>query len=149
MEQAPSGDYKRTITDKSSVEQADHALNFIYSSLPDNMKAVIKFHANRDGLDVKGYVASLIAAGTEIDHTEEYSGSGSGSKKGNSNGLDTDMSPEVAFFMGMGNRENFVISDKTSDGIVIKTNSMPITNSEHHNLANATLETVSGGPYGG
>jgi hypothetical protein len=59
------------------------------------------------------------------------------------------MTPEIAFTLGMGDRQDFVMADKTMDGMRIKTNSMPITDENHHNLPNATLENVSRGSYGG
>ena len=150
LENAPEGDYKRTITDKNSLIQVQQALKFVYSSLPENMKAAIRLHAKETGSDVEDYISSLIGAQISYQYIDQYSsangGSGSGSGAG---GLNTDMTPEIAFALGMGDRQDFVMADKTMDGMRIKTNSMPITDENHHNLPNATLENVSRGSYGG
>ena len=50
-----------------------------------------------------------------------------------------DMDPAAAFFMGIGDRNTFVIQDKTKDGLKIDTISMPLLDAEGHGMSNATL----------
>jgi len=50
-----------------------------------------------------------------------------------------DMDPAAAFFMGIGDRNTFVIQDKTKDGLKIDAISMPLLDAEGHGMSNATL----------
>jgi len=97
-------------------------------------------------------VASLIGSTLSDNSKLEWeAATGRGAKNGNgdgSSGSDTDVIPAVAFFNGLGEKESFVIQDKTNDGIRINTISAPIT-SKGYNSGSITFDKLAASDFGG
>jgi hypothetical protein len=71
-----------------------------------------------------------------------------GNKSG-SGGEGSDMTPAMALSMGLGERETFVISDKTADGLKVSAVNLPLLDANHKPVAIATLQQIGSGDYAG
>ena len=151
LQDAPDGDYKYTKYTKEQQAQAQLALKYLASILPNNMKALLSIRAYENGTTPSDILASLVNSGVSASTKLEFdavTGKAAKDADGKSKGLG-DMDPAVAFFMGIGDRNSFVIQDKTRDGLKIDTISMPLLDAEGHGLSNATLQQLKGGRYAG
>lgn len=152
LQEAPPGEYKQTITQKSNLEQAQYALNYIKGMLPKNMVKVLSINAQERGISPDQLIASLISSGSEVEQSVEYTAvTGKGAKDGTgSSGSDggNDMIPAIAFFNGLGEKETFIIQDKTQDGLKINVISAPIT-SKGSNTGSITFDKLQASDFGG
>ena len=152
LKDAPAGDYKFSQYTKEQQKQAQMALQYLASILPRNMKTVLQVNADIQGISVANILQTLV--GSTLDETSrlEFDAvTGKASKDSNGKSKDNgggDMTPSMAFFMGMGDRNTFVIQDKTKDGLKVNTNSMSLLDSQGHNLGPSTLLGISQSMYG-
>jgi hypothetical protein len=58
------------------------------------------------------------------------------------------MLPSVAFFNGLGEKDSFIIQDKTNDGLKIDVVSTPIT-SKGYNTGSITFDKLESSDFGG
>lgn len=124
LQQAPPGEYTHTITQKSNLEQAQYALNYIKGVLPRNMRAVLEVNAAEQGVTANQLIANLIGSETELDQSSEWSGgpgkSKNGSGNGSGDGIDDDKivtNPLLAMQRGMGGtpiRYNIITRDSNT-----------------------------------
>lgn len=154
LKEAPAGDYKFTKYTKTQQEQANAALRYIASILPNNMKSILNIHADMNGTSVEGMLTSLVSSGLSNNSKLEFDPlTGKAAKKADgSSGDDLDsgkMTPAMAFFAGMGQRHDFLIQNGTTDGLKVQANSMSLLNSSGHNLGASTLLGVKQSMYGG
>lgn len=94
LQGAPDGDYKFTKKTESQKQQIDMALKYISSILPNNMKAVLKAHADIQGTTPDTYIAMLL--GSRMKNVSELtfdavSGKASKDSNGNSKGSSEDI----------------------------------------------------------
>ena len=151
LQNAPDGHYKYTDYTKDQQEQMKLALRYISQALPKNMQAVIKLHADDRGVSPMDMIASLIGSGVSSETKRTYdavTGKAAKDANGNSKSPGGDMIPAVAFFQGLGEKNTFVIQDKTSDVLKINTISAPIT-SKGSNTGSITLDELSRSDFGG
>lgn len=165
---AQSGNYDATVQDlysgklmtKDSAEQAQQALTYIYRSLPNNMKSLLKTRT-KGGTDDEALVmiGQLISSKTSpeksfelkledtaLDHQEK---SGKGDKDPHSiEGLS--MSPVDMLQAGYGQKNEFTIQTAAgaSNGIQIPTVQMPITK-KGEGIGMASLSDVASSDYAG
>lgn len=165
---AQSGNYDATVQDlysgklmtKDSAEQAQQALTYIYRSLPNNMKSLLKTRT-KGGTDDEALVmiGQLISSKTSpeksfdlkledtaLDHQEK---SGKGDKDPYSiEGLS--MSPVDMLQAGYGQKNEFTIQTAAgaSNGIQIPTVRMPITK-KGEGIGMASLSDVASSDYAG
>lgn len=151
LQEAPSGDYKYTITTKEQKEQANAAFHYIYSMLPRNMKAVLDINAYNNRTSVNDILASLITSSTGYTSKMGFDAvTGKAAKDANGNSKEgSKITPAIALAMGLGDRQDFIISDKTSDGLKISSVSLPLLDASYNPLAAATLQQVGSGAYSG
>ncbi len=118
LQEAPEGDYKRTITNKSNLDQAKYALNYLKGILPRNMRNILDINAQRYGMDSDSMLANLIASKSGITREETYTpytgkaakdSNGGSDEKGDSNN-----SAGLAFVLGQGPRETLTFNTGTS-----------------------------------
>ena len=69
LQDAPDGDYKFSKTDKSNVEQAEKALNYLYHILPNNMRTLLDIHS---GGKTKELIAEMIGSKISDIHKLEF-----------------------------------------------------------------------------
>ena len=165
---AQSGNYDATVKDlysgklmtKDSAEQAQQALTYIYRSLPNNMKSLLKTRT-KGGTDDEALVmiGQLISSKTSpeksfdlkledtaLDHQEK---SGKGDKDPYSiEGLS--MSPVDMLQAGYGQKNEFTIQTAAgaSNGIQIPTVQMPITK-KGESIGMASLSDIASSDYAG
>ena len=165
---AQSGNYDATVQDlysgklmtKDSAEQAQQALTYIYRSLPNNMKSLLKTRT-KGGTDDEALVmiGQLISSKTSpeksfdlkledtaLDHQEK---SGKGDKDPYSiEGLS--MSPVDMLQAGYGQKNEFTIQTAAgaSNGIQIPTVQMPITK-KGESIGMASLSDIASSDYAG
>lgn len=165
---AQSGNYDATVQDlysgklmtKDSAEQAQQALTYIYRSLPNNMKSLLKTRT-KGGTDEEALVmiGQLISSKTSpeksfdlkledtaLDHQEK---SGKGDKDPYSvDGLS--MNPVAMLQAGYGQKNEFTIQTAAgaSNGIQIPTVQMPITK-KGESIGMASLSDVASSDYAG
>lgn len=90
LQDAPNGDYKFSQTDKSNIEQAEKALNYLYNILPNNMRTLLDIHS---GGNTKQLIAQMIGAETIDSHKLEFDAvTGKASDKGLGSGEKGDIS---------------------------------------------------------
>lgn len=165
---AQSGNYGATVQDlysgklmtKDSAEQAQQALTYIYRSLPNNMKSLLKTRT-KGGTDDEALVmiGQLISSKTSpeksfelkledtaLDHQEKSS---KGDKDPHSiEGLS--MNPVDMLQAGYGQKNEFTIQTAAgaSNGIQIPTVQMPITK-KGEGIGMASLSDVASSDYAG
>lgn len=147
--------YKYKIIDKSQAEQIELAFKYIYKTLPENAKALLKYKSG----NVEGGLETLLGQliGTQASYTNEFSldledsESSSSSKKGK--GVDGfDMDPVSMLQAGYGESENFLIQTQEGGkyGIEIPTVRMPITTKDGKSIGtSATMTDVSESAFAG
>ena len=165
---AQSGNYDATIQDlysgklmtKDSAEQAQQALAYIYRSLPNNMKSLLKTRTeggtDDEALTMIGQLISsktspeksfdLKLEDTALNHQEKSS---KGDKDPHSiDGLS--MNPVAMLQAGYGQKNEFTIQTAagTSNGIQIPTVQMPITKNGE-GIGMASLSDVASSDYAG
>ena len=165
---AQSGNYDATVQDlysgklmtKDSAEQAQQALTYIYRSLPNNMKSLLKTRT-KEGTDDEALamIGQLVSSKTSpeksfelkledtaLDHQEK---SGKGDKDPHSiDGLS--MSPVDMLQAGYGQKNEFTIQTAAgaSNGIQIPTVQMPITK-KGESIGMASLSDIASSDYAG
>lgn len=165
---AQSGNYDATVQDlysgklmtKDSAEQAQQALAYIYRSLPNNMKSLLKTRTeggtDDEALAMIGQLVSsktspeksfdLKLEDTALDHQEKSS---KGDKDPHSiDGLS--MNPVAMLQAGYGQKNEFTIqiAAGASNGIQIPTVQMPITKNGE-GIGMASLSDVASSDYAG
>lgn len=147
--QAPDGDYEYEKHTESQTKQRNAALGYIMAMLPKNMKAVLQANADLQRTTVGTILASLIQAGDNSAESIKFSSAkdSDGKDKSSSSG-ENDMIPALAFFNGLGEKETFVIQDKTQDGLKINTISAPITH-QGSNTGSITFDKLQSSDFGG
>ncbi len=165
---AQSGNYDATIQDlysgklmtKDSAEQAQQALAYIYRSLPNNMKSLLKTRTeggtDDEALTMIGQLISsktspeksfdLKLEDTALNHQEK-------SSKGNKDPHSVDglsMNPVAMLQAGYGQKNEFTIQTAAgaSNGIQIPTVQMPITKNGE-GIGMASLSDVASSDYAG
>lgn len=151
------GIYKITLKSDSQNEQASYAISAIYNSLSEGQKALLKLHSN--GKDsgaleiIKQMVMTNVSSSEEFtpDYQKEMSESaglaGGGSGDGTGGGKDKS---GVAgnWFLGYGNRSEYIIQDESNQGIRTSGNDLPITDGGK-SIGITTLDKVASSDYGG
>lgn len=147
LQGAPDGHYKTTTETKNQLAQKQAAINYIMQMLPENYKAVLDIHGGAKNL-IPTFLSSQIDDSQTVSFSPLTGKAATSSKKGSSD-EGSDMTPAMALSMGLGERESFVISDKTSDGLKVYAVNLPLLDQNHHAMANATLNQVGSGDYAG
>lgn len=150
--------YKYKKVTESQARQIQTAFNYIYNTLPENAKALLKYKAQNVEGGLEYLLGQLI--NTSATFESEFSltmEDGIGSKKssgkgsGSSGGGD-DMNPVSMLLAGYGEHETFLIqtSGGGRHGIAIDTVRMPITTKEGNSIGTeATLADVSTSAFAG
>lgn len=142
----PDGFYKVSTDVKDSSASVNAALNYIYSMLPKNYKTLLEIHSDGKG---KELIANFLNSQTNDYVKQDITPlTGQASSKKDGSGSGNDMLPSVAFFNGLGEKDQFIIQDKTSDGLKINTISTPIT-FKGYNTGSITFNKLESSDFGG
>ena len=86
LAEAPTGDYKYTITDKTNREQAEQALKYLRNILPTNMKTILETHAQLQGTSLNQMLATLVSSNISTSHDISFDAvTGKAAKDANGN----------------------------------------------------------------
>ena len=151
------GIYKITLKSDSQNEQASYAISAIYNSLSEGQKALLKLHSN--GKDsgaleiIKQMVMTNVSSSEEFtpDYQKEMSESAglAGGGNGDGTGGGKDKSGVAGnWFLGYGNRSEYIIQDESNQGIRTSGNDLPITDGGK-SIGITTLDKVASSDYGG
>ena len=143
---APDGHYKITTETKQQQEQVRAALAFIENSLTPSQKAILDIHGG-----TQQNIISALTSYTGQSKTvsiQPLTGKASSNSGENNDSKENDMIPAIAFFNGLGEKDTFIIQDKTSDGLKINTISAPIT-LKGSNTGSITFDKLQSSDFGG
>lgn len=145
--------YEANVFNESQMKQADLALNYLYSTLPTNMQALL--FAKTGSMEgarqaIKNLVDSKLSSTTKLEFSPKNTRKATTSGKTGNVVLDgLDLSPAQMLQQGFGERETIVIQDATSTGLKVEAVTMPITKDGNKPLGSATLEDITTSQYGG
>lgn len=150
------GIYKITLKSDSQNEQASYAISAIYNSLSEGQKALLKLHSNGKDSGALELIKQMVM--TNVSSKEEFTpeyqkemsesaGLAGGSGDGTGGGKDKS---GVAgnWFLGYGNRSEYIIQDESNQGIRTSGNDLPITDGGK-SIGITTLDKVASSDYGG
>ena len=152
LQDAPDGDYHWSQKTEDQKEQIKMAFAYINSILPKNMRAVLKAHADINGITPDVMLQTLLGAKSKTVNDLKFTavtGKAAKDANGNSKTEGDDITPAIALAMGLGERTPFTIQDKTNDAIIVNGVTMPLLDEQNHPMANATLLQVGNGVYKG
>lgn len=150
LAEAPEGDYKRTITNKDSLEQAELAIKYIKGTLPRNMKAVLDINAYQSGTTSDELIAQMIGSRLNFTSKEEYDAvTGKAAKDANGNSKSGSSSSEglkldapVALVRGIGYHEVMEFNPGTSYATTVKGIHTEFQKHSGENLGQTTMDEV-------
>lgn len=151
------GIYKSEVINKTQKEQAQAALQYIYSTLPENAKAILALHSgnaenpNKGALDViTQLISSTLYEGQSIKFTFEGDLTLDG-KTSKSKGGPEEIKETVAsmFLKGYGQQETFSINPGTNLSTIVISNTLPLVDKLGDRLGvMCSLQEVSKGQFG-
>jgi len=97
---------------------------------------LLEINSNGNG---KQLILSYLNSQTNDYYKEDISPLTGKASNSENNGKGGNITPAIALSMGLGERETFVIADKTSDGLKVSAVNLPILDASHNPLAVATL----------
>lgn len=139
--------YKGKLLTKSQAVQAQRAFNYIWSTLPENAKTLLKIKSGAGEDGAKELIQKLILSTT--DNASQFTLNSESTKK-TSEGFDMD--PVSLLQAGYGQKETITIQTAAGGtrGIQVPTVRMPIVTKEGKSIgANATLADVSESGFAG
>lgn len=149
--------YKGKKLTENQVTQAKEAFNYLWSTLPENAKTLLKLKS--DTKDIKGalnLMQQLISS--SLDNTSEFTldleetPSISKSEKGSSSKNGFKMDPVSLLQSGYGQKQSIIIQTGSgyNNGIEVKTVRMPIVSKEGKSIGtSATLDDISTSGFSG
>ena len=144
--------YEASVFNKTQAQQAQLALNYLYQTMPTNMKALLfaKAGSEQGALElVQTLVNSKLSSTYKLEFSPKTQGKAS-SKSGKTSSDGLELSPAQMLQQGYGERESILIQNSSSGGIHVDAITMPITTgSTGQPLGAATLEDVVTSQYGG
>lgn len=113
------GLYKNKLITKDSLQQAEYAIDYIYSMLPKNAKTLLQIRGNNAKNPEKGardLIAKIIMSGLNetYSNTYDYEGSLDAAEKGKSKSSDSDSSSDKAKSSAYYNMINMIGGSYTS-----------------------------------
>ena len=149
------GMYKAKLITKDQANQINMTLNYLTQMLPQNQMTLLKVNsgnASDPEKGAKGLLLQLLLSKqdltTEGDFTLEKELNPDGTKKSDDKDK-TSMSPVQAWLTDHGVKQKIVIQNGTADGIMVETNSLPITSESGQLLGQTTLNNVMNSQFGG
>ena len=153
LKDAPAGDYKMTQYSKDQQKQAQMALSYLASILPNNMKSVLQVHADVQGISTKDMLQTLIGSQMSEESRIEFDAvTGKAAKDANGNsksGNGTDTPASVQFLLGNGYSEMIDFNIGNSQSIRVLGRFGILQDKEKNNLGQGSnLQDVSKSQFG-
>ena len=145
------GLYKHKILTESQANQAQLALNYVYNMLPRNMKTLLVFNTGNEENAKQFIMQNILSTGNatvdwSMDLVEDPNKKAAADKAKAVEGQK--LNTAAQFLMGKGYKSEYTISNGTSDGLHIKSTSLPIVTKDGA-LGNTTLQQVSKSEFAG
>ena len=147
--------YEANVLSENQINQADLALDFLYKTLPTNMKALL--FAKTGNVDeaknlIKTLVYSKLSSTNKLEFSPKNKKSTNSSKTGKTGNVTIDgleLSPAQMLQNGFGERSTIIIQDSSPTGLKVDALMMPITKNGNESIGASTLENVVTSQYGG
>lgn len=153
------GLYKVSSMDKSQQTQASQALNYLLSTLPQNMRTVLQAKAamylgDNSFEGIKKILISLTSSALngertlklDLQSTLDAEGNSKSSKSGKDDNI-TD--PAKAFLLGLGEVKNHKINNGNSYSLNLPGNSAPLVDTSGKTIGSGTLEDAAKSTFSG
>lgn len=153
------GLYKMSSMDKSQQVQANQALGYLMSTLPQNMRTVLQAKAamylgdnSQEG--VKKLLISLTSSALSGEHTLKLDLQdkldAEGNSKSSKSGKDDNITdPAKAFLLGLGEVKNHKINNGNSYSLNLPGNSAPLVDTSGKTIGSGTLEDAAKSTFSG
>lgn len=153
------GLYKVSSMDKSQQTQASQALNYLLSTLPQNMRTVLQAKAatylgDNSYEGVKKILISLTSSALNGEHTLKLDLQSTldaeGNSKSSKSGKDDNITdPAKAFLLGLGEVKNHKINNGNSYSLNLLGNSAPLVDTSGKTIGSGTLEDAARSTFSG
>lgn len=147
--------YEANVLSENQINQAELALDFLYRTLPTNMKALL-FAKTGNVDEAKNLIKTLVYSKLSSTNKLEFSpkskkstNSSKTSKTGNVTIDGLELSPAQMLQNGFGERSTIIIQDSSPSGLKVDALMMPITKNGNESIGASTLENVVTSQYGG
>ena len=145
--------YEASIFTETQAKQAELALNYIYQTMPTNMKALLfaKSGSQEGALQlINNLVNSKLSSTTKLEFSpKNKKGTNSSRKTGDVTIDGLDLSPAQLLQQGFGEPSMVTIQDSSSTGLQMEAVALPITEDGNKNTGAITLEDVARSQFGG
>lgn len=154
------GLYKMSSMDKSQQVQANQALGYLMSTLPQNMRTVLQAKAamylgdnSQEG--VKKLLISLTSSALSGEHTlkldlqDKLDAQGNTKASAKTGKDDNITDPAKAFLLGLGEVKNHKINNGTSFTLNLPGNSAPLVDTSGKTIGSGTLEDAARSTFSG
>lgn len=136
------GIYKNKLVSKDQKQQILAAMDYIYATLPENAKTILKYKSDGTDTGAKNLIASLITSSHQstyefsTDLQDDPSGTRSNGKRGDEINL------AMAFQQDMGVETMIPIVAGSTDALTIRATRLPVQDKEGKNKGLTTLQEV-------
>lgn len=148
--------YKIKLLTEDQIIQAQQALSYIYNTLPETHKTLLKVKSNGNENGAKNLIGLLINSKlkykNDFDVTLDNQVNSDNKKKSNVSKLEVEMTPVAALLADYGQHDTFNIQTSASKNIGLKVpvTRMPITTKEGKSVGNeATLAEITESSFAG
>lgn len=139
-------------------EQIRLAINYLYTTLPENAKALLRLKSGGGEAGAKQLIEQLLLSKqnvkleSSVTYKGDYNSDGSKKRSSGESGDSTDdklkYNSAVQLLAGVGYKSKFIIQDGTSDGIIVSSNEIPATK-QNQKLGRSSLLDLSQSDFGG
>lgn len=157
------GIYKSGVLEKTQKDQAIQALDYLYKTLPKNMKAVLEYKALEQGMEpakgAKELLYTTVMSKTSQTNTSDLTLKAAAGKTGNQKKATSleealKLSPVMLMQSGLTEKENIRIQNGTSYSMEIEAQILPVMKSTSESGSStlgttSTLADVAKSSYGG
>lgn len=148
------GLYKAGITNKDSAKQIMQSLQYVYSVLPENAKTLLKLKSDGSEKGALSIIGSLISSTSSETHkfdltqVKDKNGSNTGSGSGSGSEPKQELTPALAFVLGMGERSIIEFNTGTSYSVKALARESILTDSSGNPLGSGkSLQDVANGSF--
>lgn len=146
--------YKYQYMSASNANQAKAAMLYIYRTMPENMKSLLKYKSGKfNDAGAVSLIESLVAS--KVSNTSSFDTTIQNEKSNTSkdgSGADIGkqtLTPPMLLNLGFGDYQDYVIQNGTGTGLKVGAISVPIKTSSGQNMGTGTLNDIAKSQMGG
>ena len=144
--------YSYKIINKNQVNQIQHALNYIYNTLPQNAIALLKYKSDGTKKGAERLIAELATSQLETEYQVDLDlENNTSSDNNNSIKSKVQLGPVELLLAGYGQKSDIIVQTPggKQESMHIITTKMPITNNGQTNIGIGTLDDVAKSDFAG